>query len=232
MMRSMAVVIVGVAVLGLFGPGGVVAQSVGATPVIGVELGVGSHSAGAKFRGVLLNGARAYGTAEDLARVIADPRHFDYALCNCLFSAVDVGACMVSKGTKVAVPMHLQGLPRGRVVIVLSNGNFAVVFNAVTASKLHAPAPKAQMTDLGSPPSPPPPPTVVPPAGALGGTSGHSACDKPCDPASSVDFGVDGETTFTVGCENGLAIEASTSGDVNVKVGSSGVTMSVPISSP
>lgn len=191
----------------------------GATKVIAIVVGVGNHSGGAIFLGVPLTKVTIVGHPKDLGKVLGLNSYFKYASCNCILLPGPLGDCMVNEATKVSVPAPLLELREGQVVVLSRAAEFASVFNKVRSGRVG-----------GGPPRPPI--IVLPPIGSGGKPDAVLPnCEElaACEPAGKVEVSTTGETKFAVGCEDGVEIEFSTSGAVDLKLGPGPVKMVVPV---
>lgn len=158
------------------------------------------------------------GHPKDLSKALGLASHFAYASCNCLLMPGPLGECMVKEAAKVAVPSHLVDLREGQVVVLAKPSEFVSVFNKVRSGQ-----------GAGGPPKPPT--IVLPPSGKPKGSIPQCKSPTACDPAGKVKVSTNGETKFAVGCEEGIETEFSTSGAVDLKLGSGPLKMVVPVKS-
>jgi hypothetical protein len=163
----------------------------------------------------------AIGRRTDLLRLIRSRTLLDVHDCESLLEAGDPAERTYSRLARVPNPRPSLPVAKGKVYLHFADAaEFAALFNALRSAPGGAP-PRGGNRNGARPPSPP-----------SGGSIGRLVCAdgaSACAPAADVDIAADGPATFTVGCENGLQVEASTSGDVNVRLKSGAVSMTVPV---
>jgi hypothetical protein len=165
---------------------------------------------------------RAVGRRADLLALVRSSHLLQVHECSCLLLGGDRDVCTLSSLPSVEVPARAEPLPEHRVLLIFSDhAEFASLFNALRGGGGgYPPSRRDETSPADGGPRRRAAPFVVRPCSAESGG---------CEPAGDVEFTTEGEAKFTVGCENGIQVEASTTGEVNLKMKAGVVTMSTPI---
>ena len=184
--------------------------------IIGIELGRAPNSGGIRLRGQQVTRLVAFGRKEDLARFVGNSALIRFSSCECLLLPPPLGDCVVTGAPRVQVPLRFTHLTPGTVVAVVQNSSeFVRAFNATRQ--------QVGTRERG------PGGSVSVPVG--GGGSRRCEGGSGCKPTGEVTVDTEGVASFSAGCEDGLMVEVTTEGDVNVSVSRGSVTMSVPVRS-
>lgn len=143
----------------------------------------------------------AIGRRADIIRLIRSRTLLDVNDCSSLLESGDPAESTYSRLARVPYPRPSLVVAQNRVYLHFRDPKeFAALFAALR-SNAGGPPPTAPNARGGRPRTPP-----------TGGRIAGSRCDdgaSGCKPAADVDIAADGPATFTVGCENGLQVEAS-----------------------
>jgi hypothetical protein len=186
-----------------------------AEPVIAIHLGRGEYAPDVRVNGQRVQQLTIVGRAADIARALNARGNVVISNCECLLISGGTPDCVIRKSRQGPVPGRLRSIAKNTVRLIPSTNEFVAAYNAL--GQLQPPRPPGG----GQPPAQSSAPKVV---------VGPCHIDKGCSIDGNVEVSTTGELKYSIGCANGIALEVSSDGAVDLKISGGKVTMAVPLS--